>query len=122
MLEYFDGTEALCVSFEPNPKKPAVFTADKSVLLNKKDEIVAQFKETLKSDVTLYKDAKSGLYKEKIGKVYVLQRKRGLAGLGANNKDAFKTIGEKRRGSADYASVLLLVQCVVAAYFPVTMS
>lgn len=62
MLDHFDGTESLCVSFE-RKNKPPVFTQDKSVLLNRMDEITATFKETLKVDATLYKDNKTGLYK-----------------------------------------------------------
>lgn len=62
MLEHFDGTESLCVSFE-RKNKPPLFTQEKSVLLNRMDEITATFKETLKVDTTLYKDNKTGLYK-----------------------------------------------------------
>lgn len=62
MLENFDGTESLCVSYE-RKSKPPVYTKDQSVLLNKNDEITANFKETMKVEVTLYKDGKTGMFK-----------------------------------------------------------
>lgn len=42
MLEHFEGTEMLCVSFE-RKNNPPVYTSDRAVLLNRDDEIVADF-------------------------------------------------------------------------------
>ena len=42
MLEHFEGTEMLCVSFE-RKNYPPMYTSDRAVLLNRDDEIVADF-------------------------------------------------------------------------------
>ena len=60
MLENFDGTESLCVCYE-HKKKPAVYTKEKNILLNRQDEITATFNETLEIEVTMYvNDSKTG--------------------------------------------------------------
>ncbi|RYG95854.1 hypothetical protein EON65_55315, partial [archaeon] len=91
MMEEFDGTETLCVSLE-RKNKPPIFTTDKNVLLNDKDEIVATFNELLTTYATLYLDGKTSLWQEKSVRLSVLQRKQGVLGM-KDSRGAFKTIG-----------------------------
>lgn len=65
MLEHFEGTEMLCVGFE-RKNYPPMYTSDRAVLLNRDDEIVADFNQTLTVSATMYKDSKTGLYKVRI--------------------------------------------------------
>jgi hypothetical protein len=69
MLEEFDGTETLCVSLE-RKNKTLVFTKDKGITLNDRDEIVAEFHEALQTTATLFKDNKTGGWKVRLGPFY----------------------------------------------------
>lgn len=54
MLEHFEGTEMLCVSFE-RKNNPPIYTSDRAVLLNRDDEIVADFNQVItKCDISTY--------------------------------------------------------------------
>lgn len=55
-------------------------------------DAVCEIQETLRLDVTLYKEA-TGLYQEKICKINVYQRRRGMSGLKIASKDSLKSLG-----------------------------
>lgn len=90
MFDDFDGTETLCLAFE-RKNKGLTYTEEKRISLNDNDEIIADFtNESFTTDVTLYRDNKTGVIREKAGDISLLQRKYGIAG---STREAFKTIG-----------------------------
>lgn len=63
MYDEFDGTETLCVAFERKNKNLS-YTEEKSISLNNKEEIIADFnKECFLAEVTLYRDHKTGIFR-----------------------------------------------------------
>lgn len=82
--------DTIVVSFERGDKKTTQ-SSDHPLTLQPNGEFLCTVDETLSLDVTLYKES-NGLYSEKIGKINVYQRRRGLAGAKAS-KDSLKSIG-----------------------------
>lgn len=91
MQDELDYGDTLCVSLER--KAQSVYTSEKPVTLDSNDEIVCEVGEELQTTASLYKDKATGGWKPKTATLSVLQRKKGPAGLSANSKEAFRTIG-----------------------------
>jgi hypothetical protein len=82
--------DSIVVSFERGDKKTTQ-TSDHNLTRQPNGEFLCNVDETLSLDVTLYKES-NGIYAEKIGKVNIYQRRRGLAGAKAS-KESLKSIG-----------------------------
>ena len=64
MEDSFDGGESICVSYDRQGKSktPPQFTDEKHILLDNNDNIYADFHEDLKTEATMYRGNKTGVF------------------------------------------------------------
>jgi len=81
--------DMMAVQFERGSH--SIFSGDSPAEVRRNGDVSCEFEETLTLEATLYQDS-AGEYREKEGKVELLQRKAGILGL-KKGRDAFKSIG-----------------------------
>ena len=63
MEDNFEGGEALCVSYERGGKRKTLqYSREKTILMDKDDNIFVEFSEDFKTEATLYKESKTGKF------------------------------------------------------------